>query len=254
MDEKIFNRAISAYKVGNSEPLKEIISNQKEISGDEWSTILGLMLEERVFNMPMGSHYISGTLPIFKEALEKADYKNENCRVNFNKKFGASVLAEEPKVFNEFMNAYVSKGLLSTSLSSSLLSIHPEKKEFLWESFFNNYLDSFSLDEFTDKQVHNIAANTNKIFDLDKSQHKNIARAIEFDSSYPDGDVLQQMLTYVIDFDKFAIPRTNLKRFGRNEDRLAMCKKFAKILEKVELGIELENSKVQNANKTKLKI
>jgi hypothetical protein len=252
MDEKIFNRAISAYKVGNTEPLKEAISNKKEISGDEWYFLLGLMQEEIVFNMAMGSPYIPGTLPLFKEALEKADYNND--RLDSDKKFGVSVLAEDPKVFDEFMSVYVSKVLLPTSLSSSLLSIHPNKKEVFWESFFNNYLDSFSLEEFTDKQVHNIAANTNKIFDLDTSQHKNIGRAIEFDSEYPKGEVFEQILAYVIEFDRFAIPRTNIKRFGRNDDRLAMCKKFANILEKVELEIELENSKVQNANKVKLKI
>lgn len=252
MDEKIFNRAVNAYKVGNTEPLKEFISNAEEIRGSNWSSIFNLMQEEIVFNMPMGSAYIPGTLSIFKEALEKADYKTG--ALNAENKFGTSVLAEDPEVFNEFINLYVSKVLLPTSLSSSLLAIEPEKKEIFWQSFFNNYLESLSLSDFTDKEVYNIAANTNKIFDLDKSQHKYIARAIEFDSNYPIGEVLQQALTYVIDFDNFPPPKTNIKKFGRNEDTLIKCKKFANILEKVNLEIELETSKTKAENKAKLKL
>jgi hypothetical protein len=243
MNDKIFNRAINAYKVGNIEPLKEFVSNAEEIRGSDWSYIFNLMQEEIVFNMPMGSLYIRGTLPIFTEALEKADYKTG--ALNAENKFGLSVLAEQPEVFNEFINLYASKVLLPTSLSSSLLAIHPDKKEIFWSSFFNNYLESLSLSDFTDKEVYNIAANTNKIFDLDKTQHKYIARAIEFDSNYPIGEVLQQALTYVIDFDNFAPPRTNIKKFGRNEDTLIKCKKFANVL---------ENSKTKAENKAKLKI
>lgn len=252
MDEKIFNRAVNAYKVGNIEPLKEFVSNAEEIRGSDWSSIFNLMQEEIVFNMPMGSLYIRGTLPIFTEALEKADYKTG--ALNADNKFGLSVLAEDQDVFNEFINLYVSKVLLPTSLSSSLLSIDPEKKEVFWSSFFNNYLESLSLSEFTDKEVYNVAANTNKIFDLDKSQHKNIGRAIEFDSHYPEGEVFEQVLAYVNEFDRFAMPRTNLKKFGRNDDSLIKCKKIANILEKVSLEMELEASKNQAANKAKLKL
>jgi hypothetical protein len=254
MDEKIFNRAINAYKVGNYEPLKEVIFNMKKLDGYQWYSVSDLMLEERVFNMPMGSSYISGTLPIFIEALEKAS--KEDGRLDLSKKFGAMVLAEEPKEFNKFMNLYNSKAITKTSytLSSTLLSINTGKVDKFWESFFLNYLDSFLLEEFNDKQVYNIAINTNKIFDLDKSQHKCIARSIEADSHYPVSKVMQQILTYVIDFDNYTIPRARLNKLGRNEDRLMMCKRFASIIEKVELEMELTSSIHKSNNKTKPKL
>jgi hypothetical protein len=254
MDEKNFNKAINAYKVGNFAPLKEFISNVEELDGSQWYFISDLMLEERVFNMPMGSNYIYGTLPIFIEALEKTS--KENGKLDLSKKFGAMVLAEEPENFNKFMDLYNSKVITKTSytLSSTLLSINTGKIDNFWENFFLNYLDSFLLEEFDDQQVYNITTNTNKIFDLDKSQHKCIARAIESDSHYPFGKVMQQMLTYVIEFDKFTIPRAKLNRLGRNEHTLLMCKKIATIIEKVELEIELKNSTSLSSNKAKPKL
>lgn len=254
MDNKIFNRAINAYKVGNAEPLNELIPTMKELDGYEWYSVFELMQEERVFNMPMGSHYISETLPIFIQALEKAN--KEHGRLDSNKKFGMAVLAEEPEIFNQFINLYVYKAITKTSytLSSSLLSIDSGKKEGFWEGFFLNYLESFTLEEFSDKQVHNIATNTNKIFDLDKSQHKNIAKYIECDTNYPTGKVVQNILDYVINFDKISVPQSKINRMGRTEDKIEMCKKFFNILEKVDLEIELEESKIQLSNKSKPKL
>jgi len=253
MNDKEFVKAINAYKVGNYKPLENLVSTTDKVDGCEWYSIIELIQEQRAFNLPIGSHFIPKTLNIFIEALKKVS--NEDGRLDISQRIGTNVLAEDPEIFSEFLNLYVNKAITKTSypITSTLLSINTGKVDKLWENFFFNYIDYIYLDELNDKQVYNIANNTNKIFDLDKGQHKSIAKAIEFDTHYPAGEVLQQILNYVIDFDKYIIPRAKLNKHGRNEERIESCKRFSNIIGKVELEIELNNELATKTNKDKPK-
>ncbi len=253
MEYKNFTKAITAYKAGNSNPLEEIIHCAKEIDSSEWYYLGELIQEQKAFNIPIGDYYMIGTLGIFQEALSKIDPKSG--RISFDKKTSINLLAEDPGEFSGFLSNYVDKAVRQHDydLCSTLLGLNTGKPEKIWESFFNNFLDSFELDDFEDKGVKNIAVNVNHVIDIEKSQHKKIMKAIEFDV-YPEGNIFEQMLNYVIDFDKYLLPKNNLNRMGRNEEYMIKCKKIANILQKVELENELahkDNNGHMNINKIK---
>jgi hypothetical protein len=249
MDYKTFTKAITAYKAGNFTPLQEIIYSVDKIDLTEWYNLSDLMLEQRAFNMPVGDYYIEGTLNIFHEALLKADRKEG--KLSFDKKVAIGLLAEEAGDFSNFLNLYIKNavGKHDYTLSSTFIGINTGQPGKLWNDFFYIFLEAFDTDDFNDQAIHNIATNVNKIFDLDKKQHKSIMKAIEF-PHYPQGNVLEQMLDYVINFDKYPTPKQSLNLKGKNQENTMKCKKIANILQKVELEKELaKTEKVEFKNK-----
>lgn len=250
MSNQIFEQSIKEYKKENFSLLEEYISSISKVDSYQWYYLLDLMQEQKVMNMPSGDFYITGTLTIFLEGLKKANKKDGI--LSFGKKVSMNFLAEEHDKFSEFLDLYVKKTMdeCSYTLSYVFLGLNTGRTDKLWESFFNNFLDSLELDNFQDNEILNITKNINKVFDMDKSQHIKIMKAIEFES-YPSENVLEEFLNYVNNFEKVILPRFDINNLGKNEDHEIKCKQFANILQKVNLENELIASK---ANENTLRI
>lgn len=256
MNDQQFALAIKEYKDGNPDLLKEFVSSVKKIDPYQWYSLLDLMQEQKKFNMRIGDSYITGSLEIFTEALLKANKKNGSLAIE--KRISFNMLAEDPLLFNEFVDVYKKKAMDSNSytLTSTFLSLNTGFSYKFWESVYGNLIDDFDSEKYSDKEAYNIIKNINKIFDLDKSQHFQIIKTLEMDT-YPTGQVMQKIFDYSINEDLSASKNKmlhNEEYLSEYPDRLLEIKRLATIVKKFTLEEELKNNSQENSSKPKNKI
>ena len=240
-----FNEAYHEYKTENPYDLIEWINSVKKVNGMEWFYLMELMIDIKTINIRMGDFYIKDTIDIFQQGLEKTSLKEG--KISFDRRLGVGILSENPEKFRKFMDLYKEKANHTMPWVSVLLNWQTHKAEFFWEKFHDDIVkDMKSVKEGC---LLNFMENVNLIFDLDKSQHKNIQNFIEFDKSYPTGNTLENILIYSINFSNYILPRHPLNQYGRNDKTILSLKEIETTINKEKLAVELNNSKTKQENK-----